>query len=174
MKDINKILAKTHFKCKKKKKWKNPHFCKNMSLWCCWKSPCHTFTSPSWSLKEKSSLPIFCKCGWALVFSNRTSFPNSQICGRFSWLGWGHTSVTSSAVELKKWEMAIDLRIGCRFENLIKDLNLRIECRFENMKKGHRSEVQMSVSCLSLTYILCIWQYWSGFFLLLNIMLSNL
>ena len=54
MKDINKILAKTHFKWKKK--LKNPHFCKNMS-------PCHAFTSPSCSLREKSSLPIFCKCG---------------------------------------------------------------------------------------------------------------
>ena len=50
MEDINKILAKTHFKCKKK--WKNPHFCENMS-------PCHAFTSPSCSLREKSSLPIF-------------------------------------------------------------------------------------------------------------------
>jgi hypothetical protein len=54
MKDINKILAKTHFKCKKSEK--NPHFCENMS-------PCHAFTSPSCSLREKSSLPIFCKCG---------------------------------------------------------------------------------------------------------------
>jgi hypothetical protein len=26
-------------------------------------SPCHAFTSPSCSLREKSSLPIFCKCG---------------------------------------------------------------------------------------------------------------
>ena len=62
MKDINKILAKTHFKCKKKVK-KTPHFGKNMS-------PCHAFTSPSCSLREKSSLPIFCKCGepWLLVF----------------------------------------------------------------------------------------------------------
>ena len=52
MKDINKILAK--------KSEKNPHFCENMS-------PCHAFTSPSCSLREKSSLPIFCKCGepWA-------------------------------------------------------------------------------------------------------------
>ena len=33
MKDINKILAKTHFKCKKK--WKNPHFLrKHVSLSC--------------------------------------------------------------------------------------------------------------------------------------------
>ena len=54
MKDINKILAKTHFKCKNS--GKNPHFCENMS-------PCHAFTSPSCSLREKSSLPIFCKCG---------------------------------------------------------------------------------------------------------------
>ena len=62
MKDINKILAKTHFKCKEKGK-QNPHLCKNMS-------PCHAFTSPSRSLREKSSLPIFCKCGepWLLVF----------------------------------------------------------------------------------------------------------
>ena len=47
MKDINKILAKTYFKCEKK-----THFCENMS-------PCHAFTSPSCSLREKSSLPIF-------------------------------------------------------------------------------------------------------------------
>ena len=42
---------------------KNPHFCENMS-------PCHAFTSPLCSLREKSSLPIFCKCGehWLLVF----------------------------------------------------------------------------------------------------------
>ena len=31
-------------------------------------SPCHAFTSPSCSLREKSSLPIFCKCGELLVF----------------------------------------------------------------------------------------------------------
>ena len=45
-------------------KWeKNPHFSENMS-------PCHAFTSPSCSLREKSSLPIICKCGepWLLVF----------------------------------------------------------------------------------------------------------
>ena len=44
MKDINKILAKAHFKCKKKVK--NPHFCENMS-------PCHAFTSPSSSKTTK-------------------------------------------------------------------------------------------------------------------------
>ena len=45
------------------KKGEKTHFCKNMS-------PCHAFTSPSCSLREKSSLPIFCKCGepWLLVF----------------------------------------------------------------------------------------------------------
>ena len=61
MKDINKILTKTHFKCKKK--GKKTTFLQNMS-------PCHAFTSPSCSLREKSSLPIFCKCGepWLLVF----------------------------------------------------------------------------------------------------------
>jgi hypothetical protein len=54
MKDINKILAKTHYNAKKSEK--PPHFSENMS-------PCHAFTSPSCSLREKSSLPIFCKCG---------------------------------------------------------------------------------------------------------------
>ena len=42
--------------------WKNPYFCKNMSVWRRWKSPRHVFTSPSWPLREKSSLPIICKC----------------------------------------------------------------------------------------------------------------
>jgi hypothetical protein len=32
MKDINKILAKTHFKCQKQMWKKNPHFCENVSL----------------------------------------------------------------------------------------------------------------------------------------------
>ena len=40
MKDINRILAKTHFKCKKKLKKKPTFLRKNMS-------PCHAFTSPS-------------------------------------------------------------------------------------------------------------------------------
>ena len=44
-------------------KMKKTHFGESMS-------PCHAFTSPSCSLREKSSLPIFCKCGepWLLVF----------------------------------------------------------------------------------------------------------
>ena len=45
-------------------------------------------------------------------------------------LGFGLSSVTSLDVDLRKREMAIDFRI---------------ERRFENLKKGHRSEVQMSV-----------------------------
>jgi hypothetical protein len=61
-------------------------------------------------------------------------------------LGLGHTSVTLFGVDLRRREMAMDLRIGCRFENLKKDIDLRIECRFENLLKGHRSEVQMSVT----------------------------
>jgi hypothetical protein len=32
------------------------------------------------------------------------------------------------------------------FENLKKDIDMRIGRRFENLKKGHRSEVQMSVT----------------------------
>ena len=39
-------------------------------------------------------------------------------------------SVTSFDDDMRKWETTIDLRIGCRFDNL---------------KKGDRSEVQMSV-----------------------------
>ena len=46
-------------------------------------------------------------------------------------LGLGHTLVTSLDVNFRKRETATDLRIGCQFENL---------------KKGHRSEVQMSVT----------------------------
>jgi hypothetical protein len=49
-------------------------------------------------------------------------------------------------VDLKKCKTAIDLRIGCRFENLKENIDLRIGHRFENLKKGHRSEVQMSVT----------------------------
>ena len=45
MKDINRKLAKTHFKCKKKVK-KTLHFCENMS-------PRHVFTSPSSSKTTK-------------------------------------------------------------------------------------------------------------------------
>ena len=51
IKDINRYYQRHTF------------FSRNMSLWICWKSPCHAFTSPSWSLRERSSLPIFCRCG---------------------------------------------------------------------------------------------------------------
>ena len=41
-------------------------------------SPCHAFTSPSCSLREKSSLPIFCKCGepWSTVDSVQSDGPD--------------------------------------------------------------------------------------------------
>jgi hypothetical protein len=35
-----------------------------------------------------------------------------------------------------------------RFEKLKKDIDLRIGRLFENLKKGHRSEVQMSVTSI--------------------------
>ena len=56
------------------------------------------------------------------------------------WLGLGHMSVTSLDVDLRKWETAIDLRIGRRLWNLKKD-------RFGKLKKGHtcRSEVHTDV-----------------------------
>ena len=45
--------------------WKSPcHVGRNMCLWSCWKSPCHIFTSPSCSLREKSSLSVL---WWALI-----------------------------------------------------------------------------------------------------------
>ena len=36
------------------------------------------------------------------------------------------TGILKLDVKLKKWETALDLRIGCRFENLKKDTDLRI------------------------------------------------
>ena len=42
------------------------------------------------------------------------------------WLGLGHTSVTSLDVNLRMWEIAIDLRIWRWFENLKKDIDLII------------------------------------------------
>jgi len=51
MKDINKILAKARFECNFFLLCEETtNFCGNMSLWSCWKSPCHAFTSPSCSL----------------------------------------------------------------------------------------------------------------------------
>jgi hypothetical protein len=67
MKDINKILAKTHIKCKKKKrKSEKTHIFAKTCLF--WKSPCHAFTSPSCSLREKSS-PYFLQVWWVLAVS---------------------------------------------------------------------------------------------------------
>ena len=68
LKDINKILTKAHFKYNFFFKWckETTHFCGNMSLWSCWKSPCHVFTSPSCSLREKSC-PSLSVLWWALI-----------------------------------------------------------------------------------------------------------
>jgi hypothetical protein len=81
------------------------------------------------------------------VFSNQCPFQFWDLWPIY-WLrlGLGHVSVTSLDVNFRKWEVAIDLRIGCQFENLKKDIDLRIGRRFENLKKGHRSGVQMSVT----------------------------
>jgi hypothetical protein len=46
-------------------------------------SPCHAFISPSCSLREKSSLPFFCKCGepWLLVFLYLiAAYPSVRQC----------------------------------------------------------------------------------------------
>ena len=55
MKDINKILAKSHFKCNIFK-WceETAHYCRNMSLWSCWKSPC--FLQVWWALIDGLNL----------------------------------------------------------------------------------------------------------------------
>ena len=45
--------------------------------------------------------------------------------------------------------MVIDLRIGCRLENLKKDIDLRIGRQIENLKK----DIDLRYRCLSLTYI---------------------
>jgi hypothetical protein len=55
-----------------------------------------------------------------------------------------HTSVTLLDVDLRKWETAIDLRIGRWLENLKKDIDLRIGRRFEFWKMRHR----MKYRCL--------------------------
>jgi hypothetical protein len=39
-----------------------------------------------------------------------------------------------------------DQRFGRRFENLKKDIDLNIRRQYDNLKKGHRSEVQMSMT----------------------------
>ena len=64
------------------------------------------------------------------------SFPNSQIYGRFIGQGtvWGCVRAY------------VNVGIGRRFENLKNDIDLRIGRRFKNLTKGHRYEVQMSVT----------------------------
>ena len=64
MKDINKILAKAHFKWFFLNDAKKPHIFAEAYLYeAVGRISCHAFTSPSCSLTEKSCLPIFCKCG---------------------------------------------------------------------------------------------------------------
>ena len=48
---------------KKNDEKQKTYFCGIISLWIWWKSPWHAFTSPSCSLREKSSLSVFRKCG---------------------------------------------------------------------------------------------------------------
>jgi hypothetical protein len=52
---------------------KKPHIFAESCLYEVVGSLRHAFTSPSCSLREKSSLPIFCKCGepWWVVTSNQ-------------------------------------------------------------------------------------------------------
>ena len=76
MKDVNKILTKKHFKWFFKWCKETIHFCGNMSLWSCWKSPRHAFTSPSYTLREKSSLCVVLvvKKNMLLKFLNNSEF----------------------------------------------------------------------------------------------------
>ena len=55
------------------KKVKKTYFCENMS-------PCHAFTSPSCSLREKSSLPIFCKCGFLVLLYLIAAYASVRKC----------------------------------------------------------------------------------------------
>ena len=60
MKDINKILALAHFKYKTKNTAKKCTLLQNyVSMKLLGVSLSHAFTSPTCSLREKSSLPIF-------------------------------------------------------------------------------------------------------------------
>ena len=84
--------------------WKNPHFCENMSLWHCWKSSCHAFTSPLWSLREKSSLPLFSKCdepescGLSVMWS--VSHVIYQSCGLSVMLSVSHVIYQSCGLSV--------------------------------------------------------------------------
>ena len=59
--------------------------------------------------------------------------------------------MTSLDVALRKWQMAMDLRIARKFENLKNDIDLRMGGRVENLKKGHRSGCR-DVSALGIGY----------------------
>ena len=87
MKDINQILAKARFKWNFIKWYEETtHFWRRKSLWSCWKSSCHAFTSPSCSLREKSSLPVYCKCGEPFTLSTRASISLCTTSSKdFAW-----------------------------------------------------------------------------------------
>ena len=71
-------------------------------------------------LKSRCNLRVFSNCHPFQIFR---SMANLLVRMRVT---LGHTSVTSLDVDLRKWEMTIDLRIGGRFENWmsIKDWTL--------------------------------------------------
>ena len=77
-------------------------------------------------LRSRCNLRVFSNCHPFQIFR---SMANLLVRVRVT---LGHMSVTSLDVDLRKWEMAIDLRIGHQFENLKKDIDLRIGGRFEN------------------------------------------
>jgi hypothetical protein len=91
---------------------KTSGFCKNT----------HTYVIDTDQRPDSNQRPLLKSVSTGVIISN-----NSPFLWPIYWLGLLHTSVMSLNVDLRKWETAIDLRIGCRFKTL---------------KKGHRSEVQ--------------------------------
>jgi hypothetical protein len=53
--------------------WKTPHFCKNMSLWRCWKSPCQCLHFPLMVSEGEVKSPCFLQVWWALKGGNKNS-----------------------------------------------------------------------------------------------------
>ena len=99
------------------------------------------------------------------IISNHGSikgYSQISILSKFSdlwpiyWLGLGHTSATSLNVNLRKWEMAIDLIIGCQFENLKKDIDLRIGRRTRGLTW---SETYIHIMFFYRIYLLFIYRY---------------
>jgi len=107
MKDIYKI----HCISKILKIWyeEMTHFCGNMPLWNCWKSLCHAFTSPSCSLREKSSLLIsVVSPGWCMIIN--TALCQWLVTGRlfsqgtlgflyrYNWRLWYHRNIIANGL----------------------------------------------------------------------------